>query len=205
MRSKENYWRRVRKFMRKLIAICLVCVLLSTAASQGTVISFNENGQGDVDGTPLYSDVGPTPVGIPGHITLFYGLPEIVVEGDVVIYEPDALGNPTSVISGILRFDLAAAPASFVFVYSDLGGSDLADTEIGIPPVWYDGEGGVVYFPEEKVEGGWGLHYTPGPDDPGYYYIEGGEVTYIFTSDIPEPATIGILGFGALSLIRRKK
>jgi len=30
-------------------------------------------------------------------------------------------------------------------------------------------------------------------------------VTYNFTSDIPEPATICLLSFGALSLIRRKK
>jgi len=35
-------------------------------------------------------------------------------------------------------------------------------------------------------------------------YGEGG-VTYNFTSDIPEPATIALLGLGALSLIRRKK
>jgi hypothetical protein len=51
-------------------------------------------------------------------------------------------------------------------------------------------------------EGGWnGLYYTPEPGQPGY--IKGG-VTYVFTSDIPEPAATCILGLGALILIRRK-
>ncbi len=184
--------------MKKLIAIC-VCALLTTAAWGNYIvnITFDENGIGDVDGTPLYSDVDTPPEGIPGHATLYYVLPEEVVEGDVVIYEPDALGNPTSKISDILRFDVATPPCVFVYSDNSDGANEKADT--GIPTEWTN----VVRVPEEGSENGWnGLHYTPMEGQPGY---TGGGVTYVFTSDVPEPATICILGLGALSLIRRKK
>ncbi len=187
--------------MKKLILISCVCMLLTTAAQANLIISFDENGNGDVDGIPLYYDVDNPPEGIPGHATLFYALPADACEGDVVIYEPDALGEPTSLISDLLRFDVAAPPCVFVYSDNSDGGDELADT--GIPDVWTDGAGGVVYFTEEGTEGGWnGLYYTPEPGQPGY--IEGG-VTYIFTSDVPEPATICMLGLGALILTRRKQ
>jgi hypothetical protein len=52
---------------------------------------------------------------------------------------------------------------------------------------------------------GWnGVHYTPGENDPGYYF-RGEAVTYVFTSDIPEPATIVLLTLGGIILRKSQR
>jgi hypothetical protein len=184
--------------MKKLITICLVCVcvLLTTAASQGMIITFDENGHGDVDGTPLKYGVDTPPI---GHETLYYVLPfEGVAEGDIVVMEPP---ETASIISDILRFINVdgQGPEARVYVYSDFGEPDLADT--GIPAVWKPVDGEYppcppLYMTEVGLEGGMnGIRYDTG----GY------PETYIFISDVPEPATICLLSLGALSLLRRKK
>jgi hypothetical protein len=186
--------------VKKLITICLVCVL-TTAASQGMLISFDENGKGDVDGTPLVYGIGEPPI---GHPTLYYELPATIVEGDAVLYEPQS----TSEISDILRFlNVQGATGGLtgrVYVYSEreLDGveRDLADT--GIPDwPWLDNRWGTY---EQGIEGGWNGLVITLLDPAMAGYMEGG-VTYNFTSDVPEPATICLLGLGTLSLIRKKR
>jgi hypothetical protein len=194
--------------MKKLITICLVCVL-TAVASQGMVVSFDENGNGTVDnGTTLKFGVDIPQIGLDQYATLYYELPGMVVTGDLWLYEQ----NNSSQVSDVLRFVNNYSPNSGyhgrVYVYSDTEAGEvsreLADT--GIPydtlqPAW-----GTL---EQGTEEGWSgyMGYTPQDTSsglqPGYMYGE--TVTYNFTSDIPEPATICLLSFGALSLIRRKK
>jgi hypothetical protein len=173
-------------------------------------ISFDEIGHGYYDdgiGFPfgLGYVIDAPPV---GHETLCFILPYSVAEGDVVLYEDASF----QVVSDVLRFvnvGDTTAPIGRVYVYSDLPEAgelppyDLADT--GIPTSFMNN---MVQVDEEGTEGGWnGVSYTPqlvvgAPSQPGY--MDGG-VTYNFTSDVPEPATICLLGLGALSLLRRRK
>jgi hypothetical protein len=204
-----------RRKMKKLITICLVCILTTVASGNviNVIIDFNENGVGHIDGTtPLAWGMGIPPQASPNdqYATLYYELPSSVVEGDLVLYESEFD------TSDVLRFVNFYTPGTElkgrVYVYSDLPETgelpELADT--GIP---HDNLILSAGIQEEGTENGWnGIVYTPSyiPQAmlymPGYMmqYGENG-VTYNFTSDIPEPATICLLSLGALSLIRRKK
>jgi len=183
--------------MKRLITICLVCVLLTAAASQGAVsqgmvISFDENGNGDVNDngeiTPLEFGTAAPPI---GHATLYYVLPLIAVnDGDVAVLETGS----TSDISDVLRFiNVFALEQVRVYVYSDLPEVgelppyDLADT--GIPsdllmPVYVNEVGGEGY------------NYA---DYTAY------STTYHFISDVPEPATLVLLGTAGIWSFTRKK
>ena len=191
--------------MKKLITICLVCVLLTAAASQGTTtpqvmtISFDENGNGNVNGTPLLWGVDTPPV---GHETLYYVLPFApVVEGEIRVMEPLAT---SPVISDVLRFVNVgeAAPIGRVYVYSDLPEAgetpELADT--GIPSLWSPYNEVTEVGPEGSNGATWTPLYTGQPGYSGTY-----SVSYNFTSDVPEPATICLLGLGGLLLGRNRK
>jgi hypothetical protein len=199
------------KSMKGLLTICAVCacVLLTTTAAWGsiasmsvnTIISFDENGNGtweDVSGniTPLTFGIGVPPSG--GHATLYYELTAAITEGDLGVTEPSSTLSVQ--LSDLLRFS-----GYCVYVYSDLPEAgqvgELADT--GIPTQLLDN---LLSMTEEGSEGGWnGVHYTPLSGQPGY--IEGleGSLTYVFTSDVPEPTTIALLGLGALCLLKKRR
>jgi hypothetical protein len=177
--------------MKKLMTICLacLCILLTTAVSRGsviTIIDFNENGVGHINGNLLDWGVSTNP-----NEGLYYVISYITfaVEGDVVLYE-DAT---KTVVSDLLRFRNTPGTAdSRIYVLSEQPEAgergELAD--IGIPdPQYFQNPLPLV---EDGTENGWnGLHYTPTQNQPGYI---GGSITYNFTSDIPEPTTICLLG-----------
>ena len=191
--------------MKNLITISLfVSVMFVTSPTFGLLISLDENGTGAFNGNPLIWGIGPSGVDPtpPGPIpTLFYQLPFKVVSGDWQIIEPDGT------VSDVLRFiDTPGTTFSSVYVYSDADplspGTDLADTHLPLP--WTGGP--VLTLPEAGAENGWnGVIWTPGFNDPGATSAAIGPVTYYFTSDVPEPATIGLLALGSFALGRKRK
>lgn len=185
--------------MKKLIVIC-VCALLAASASAGITpnifnIAFDENGNGTINGNPLlYGGGNPDP--------LYYEIPLEVVEGDVVILEPPVDGQSTSDVLRFLNVLDDDILYHRVYVYSDIPEQgevpELAD--IGIPANLLTN---MITRPEQGTEDGWnGLVYIPQQGEPGY--MDGATVTYNFTSDVPEPATIALLTIGGLALLRRK-
>jgi hypothetical protein len=185
--------------MKKLVIICLVCVLTAIAWGNVTTVDFNENGNGWWDngqnGGTLVSGTGVCPVGNANWSTLYYVLPSPVVEGDLVLYESEFD------VSDVLRFT-NVNNVGRVYVYSDTdeGVDSLADT--GLPSGFLPNSAGTA---EVEIDNGWsafGVVWVPSSGMPGYM---SDDVAYVFISDVPEPATICLLGIGALSLIRRKK
>lgn len=198
---------RNRELLGALMVVALV-LWVADGAYAAKAITFDENGNGYTDGTRMDWGVGsPGDFGIPGHATLYYQFPghQSVAGGDVVVLEP------TGAASDLLRFAYYTDPTGDygrVFVYSDAEETqpgepkDAADT--GIPPLWAN----VVYVDEVGSEGNNGIIYTPTggiagtPNQTGY--MEDG-VTYNFTSDVPEPATLSLLVLGGLAVLRRRK
>ena len=126
--------------MKRLISCAAIAGMLvlafGPARAHATIFSFDENGNGAIDGAAWTGTVGlmadPTN-GVAGNV-LTYMLPPnmLAVQGDIVIYEPGGV-----IIGDVLRFTNAAGSLSGggfddrVIFYSTAGGSDLADT--GLP------------------------------------------------------------------------
>jgi len=200
--------------MKRLITICLVCMLTATIC-HGWVVTFGENGEGDVDGTPLLAYMGICPAGPEWDATLYYILPMFtsgeMLQGDVVITEPTETIEVAAaqVPSDLLRFINVTLTEqgniqARVYVYSDLPEEgelppyDMADT--GIPPVWVPVEDQYppnqpIYMEEVGLEGG----------QNGVIYGIIGSQEYRFISDVPEPATICLLGLGGLLFGQSRK
>jgi hypothetical protein len=191
--------------MKTLILTSLFVVMaLITAPTFGQTITFDENGNGTIDGRSLDYSIGPSGVDPvpPGPIpTLFYYLPFPVIAGDLQVFEP---AGSTGNISDILRFiSDPFTNTSHVYVYSDIETTDVSKdlADVGLPGAW---DAIVVQVPEVGLEGGVnGAIYMPTPNQPGGLPT-GAPITYNFISDVPEPATICLLAIGGLALLRRK-
>lgn len=170
--------------MKRLITICLLGVLLSTAAAWGNTniaASFDKNGNGYVNGAPLQYAIWENP-----KTLVCYGLPQDPHLENIKIIEPVATDEETSYASRLStsrwHTNKSNVSCAAVFVFSDLHKADetgsLAGT--GISMVWISD---IVQTNEVGDEGWNGGLYAPMEEEPEY--ISDQNLTYVFTSNIP--------------------
>ena len=184
-------------FVKTLASTFIAAVAASLLASPAYAtfeFSFDENGNGcilnsdHICTTPVDGFLAPDPTGAVAGDVLIYLLPETVITGDVGIGE-----FGTGLLSDVLTFTNANGDVSGAFdgdrmiFYSELGGSDLADT--GFP----DREFGIFTF--EDANG-------------NFTYNVGNVYHGISPEGVPEPVTLSIFGAGlagAAALRRRRR
>jgi hypothetical protein len=159
-------------------------------------LDFDENGNGSVsvNNGPFVPSPGvladdPSQVGF--QLVLIYTLPELVVEGDLSVFEL------TGGLSDVVRFTDASGglrgAGNLLIYYSDNtdGGTDLADTG----------------FPANLNTGNTGSVDETGPEgNNGFQFVAAGPNIYNGISDaVPEPGTLLLLGIGlVLATVKRR-
>lgn len=167
--------------------------------SFSVTITVDENCNGNLTNTTGFNAAlfctqltDPGPAGLEGAVTYALGNPPGLVSGDLIV------NNFDSQVSDVIRFNAAeginGTTGALVF-YSSPGGGSLADE--GFPRSFYTNVQNVF-----EVAGG--VTWTPTAGQPGFVAGAAGPVTYIITSDTPEPASaVLMLGGPGLFLLRR--
>jgi hypothetical protein len=183
--------------MSRVITLGLLAAALGIMpVSAGVVITVDENGFGTFSNgiappTPLPWTIGNDP-GPGGRANvLIYTLPFAGHLGDVVLYD-----SFPSDMEDLIRFN---GDSTLIF-YSDAtdGVDALADGPF--PTNYYLT---FVDIPELGPEGNNGAFYTPQLGQPGWDADYG--VTYHFISDVPEPASLLLIGGGLLFLAKLRR
>ena len=206
-----------KNFSFRLGLISIGTLALAHSGHAQVVISFDENGGGSAIGAPFQIMQGfMSPDPSTGITTLTYPIAGSVgaapVPGDVQISEPNS-NSGTTTLSDLLRFD----PNGMLYVYSDLEPGETApkppaiSADVGLPPnPQADPFSNSILIPETGLPGqpysenaNGIFNYMPTARQPGY--IPGAFAIYNFYSDVPEPASTGVLAIGGAGLMARRR
>lgn len=190
------------KTIKKIFGVAACIGILAASATTvfgqaGLIFTFDENGNGNLNGQPIPFTVIVEPLsGIP---TLRYSLPFLTAPGDVLVTEPAEPGAPY--LSDIVRFDAVGN----VYFFSDLPdpgeNPDLAD--VGIPNVISP----YVIVAEQGTDVyNYGVWVPTAADQPGFV-VTGAPIQYMIISDVPEPSSLllATLGGGLLFLLKSRR
>jgi hypothetical protein len=211
---------------------CVLVIVAGSPVFANIIVTADEFGNGTWGGAPLLWSRGadPTAGGVIGEDVLIYQLPlGDYSTGDVVLTDP----GQNNVISDIIRFSNGANGARLMIFYSDgtNGIDSLADISgdawslliagrappdidpiphvwIPSPPLTWISEADVYHTIHEWFEPNSAtVVFTTGSTleqiQSGLYPGTGYDIEYHFTSDIPEPSTLVLLGMGAVGLLFR--
>jgi hypothetical protein len=169
------------------MGIFLIC---STVTASAATITIDENGNGNIDGTPLpFTANGTNPVP-PGQTpVLVYTLPFTGVAGQVLLVEPE-----TGIRGDVIQF---TGSGTAIF-YSKTDSDSLA--ERFQPPIFPFPVPNSVSITETVSGNMDGASYTPTSGQPGF---DASGPTYHFISDVvvPEPTSFGLLFLGSTAIL----
>jgi hypothetical protein len=186
---------------RFVLAVALALLLCAGSAPAQVVVTVDENCNGTIrfgGGSPMPLECArlPDPTVPAGPLvpTFFLTAAPTLVAGDLILIETPAL----EVVSDLIRF--LPNPNRLLF-YSDFPepgeGLDLSD--VGLPPNRLPNS---HFAGEEGSEGNNGFLYEPLPGQPGFVPVRQPQSwQYRIISDTPEPASVTLLGLGALGLL----
>jgi hypothetical protein len=203
--------------MAKLVAsVTFALAALGAASSASALVNGNilltvdENGHGTINGfggpqaLPFALQDDPGPGGLANVLTYDLLNPPGLVAGDVLLQ--DGPGGP---ILDVVRFNpnevgAGGGTGALVFYSDNVDGFDsLADTPA--PPGQLYGNN--ITILEVGPEGQNGAIYTPLAGQPGFVAGASAPVVYDLLSDVPEPATWGLmlLGVGVVGAVLRRR
>jgi hypothetical protein len=166
----------------RLLSVPALLLAMSLPALGQSVVTFDENGNGNIDGTPMPSAVQADP-GPGGGTTLVYQLSFPGTQGDVLVGNPYVPGD-----DDLLRFN----GDSTLAVYSAVGYPPATLADNAFPTSLYPNQ-----IPLTKS--GDGLEYFPGPGQPGF---DISLPIFEFIDPVtPEPGPLAMLGGLAVSAL----